>query len=71
DNWSSAEVHSVEHQASIDAFANARFELPQETLQAGDEVVAGLAAPAAGEQNEEFQQKQTHEEAEVEKDPFA
>jgi hypothetical protein len=71
DNWSSAEVHSVEHQASIDAFANARFELPQETLQAGDEVVAGLAAPVAGEQNEEIQQKQNQEEAEVEKDPFA
>lgn len=71
DNWSSAEVHSVEHQASIDAFANARFELPQETLEAGDEVVASLAAPVTSEQNEEIQQKQKQEEVEVEKDPFA
>lgn len=70
DNWNSVEVHSVEHQASIDAFANARFELPQETLDAGDEVVASLA-PVSGEQNEEPLQKQNQEESPAEKDPFA
>ncbi|KAK7329794.1 hypothetical protein VNO77_23973 [Canavalia gladiata] len=70
ENWSSVEVHSVEHQAGIDAFSNVRFELPQETLEAGDEVAASLA-PAAAEQQEELQQKQKQEESQVEKDPFA
>ncbi|XP_027330891.1 uncharacterized protein LOC113846617 [Abrus precatorius] len=68
DNWSSVEVHSVEHQAGIDAFANARFELPPETLEAGDEVAASLA-PTAAEQQEE--QQQNEEESQAEKDPFA
>ncbi|KAJ1433489.1 Muniscin C-terminal [Sesbania bispinosa] len=68
DNWSSVEVHSVEHQAAIEAFANARFELPPETLEAGDELAASLA-PVAGEQQQQEEQKP--EESQVEKDPFA
>lgn len=69
DNWPAAEVHSVEHQAGIDAFANARFELPPETLEAGDEVAASLAPVAQADQLEEVQQNQ--EETQAEKDPFA
>ncbi|KAH1035153.1 hypothetical protein GYH30_055225 [Glycine max] len=68
ETWASAEVHSLEHQAGIDAFTTATFELPPETLEAGDEVAASLA-PAAPEPQEELQQKQ--EEPQVEKDPFA
>ncbi|KAG4929679.1 hypothetical protein AAZX31_17G061500 [Glycine max] len=68
ETWPSAEVHSLEHQAGIDAFTTATFELPPETLKAGDEVAASLA-PAAPEPQEEPQQKQ--DESQVEKDPFA
>lgn len=67
DNWSSVETHSVEHEAGIDAFSNARFELPTETLAAGDEFAASLA-PAVSEQ--EQQQEKEEESSEV-KDPFA
>ncbi|XP_061361618.1 uncharacterized protein LOC133305415 [Gastrolobium bilobum] len=70
DNWSSVEVHSVEHQAGIDAFANARFELPPETLEAGDEVAASLA-PVAAQSAGEQQEEQKQEETQAEKDPFA
>ncbi|KAL2338634.1 hypothetical protein Fmac_013080 [Flemingia macrophylla] len=68
DSWPSTEVHSLEHQAGIDAFSNATFELPPETLEAGDEVAASLA-PSVAEPQEEPQQKQ--EESQAEKDPFA
>ncbi|MED6184903.1 hypothetical protein PIB30_051896 [Stylosanthes scabra] len=70
DTWSAVEIHSVEQQAAIDAFSGTRFELPQETLQAGDEVAAAIApATSTAENQEESQQKP--EEATVEKDPFA
>lgn len=68
DNWSSVEVHSLEHRSGIDAFAGATFELPPETLEAGDEFATTLAP----ERPEELQQqKQQQEETPVEKDPFA
>ncbi|KAF7838047.1 muniscin carboxy-terminal mu-like domain protein [Senna tora] len=71
DTWAGVEVHSVEQQASIDAFSNARFELPPETLAAGEEVAAGLApvAQAVGEQQDELPTKP--EESSAENDPFA
>ncbi|RDY09271.1 hypothetical protein CR513_06368, partial [Mucuna pruriens] len=68
DNWPAVEVHSLEHQAGIDAFTAATFELPPETLEAGDEVAASLV-PAAPEPQEEPQPKP--EESQAEKDPFA
>jgi hypothetical protein len=43
DNWTNLEAHSVEHEAGVEAFSNARFEIPPETLAAGDEVAASLA----------------------------
>ncbi|KAI4344405.1 hypothetical protein L6164_011637 [Bauhinia variegata] len=71
DNWTSVEGHSMEQQASIDALSNARFELPPETLAAGDEVAASLApvAQAVVENQDELQHKP--EESSTEKDPFA
>ncbi|CAM8984036.1 unnamed protein product [Rhodiola kirilowii] len=63
-NWSSVEIHSVEHEAGIEAFSNARFELPAETLAAGDEFAVTLA-PAVNEQ-EQLQEKE-----EESSDPFA
>uniref|UniRef100_A0A7N1A987 MHD domain-containing protein n=1 Tax=Kalanchoe fedtschenkoi TaxID=63787 RepID=A0A7N1A987_KALFE len=67
DHWSTVEIQSVEHEASIDAFSNARFELPAETLAAGDEFAVTLA-PAASEQ--ELQQEK-EEDSSAPKDPFA
>ncbi|KAF5739718.1 hypothetical protein HS088_TW12G00928 [Tripterygium wilfordii] len=69
DSWPAMEVHSVEHQASIEAFSNARFELPPETLAAGDEVAVSIAPVVQNEQLEQQQEKQ--EESIAEKDPFA
>ncbi|KAG6705729.1 hypothetical protein I3843_07G188600 [Carya illinoinensis] len=68
ENWTNLEANSVEHEAGIDTFSNARFEMPPETLAAGDEIAASLApvAPAVGEQQPEQQ-----EETQAEKDPFA
>lgn len=71
DTWAGVEVHSIEHQAGLDAFSKTRFELPPETLAAGDEVAATLApvGQAASEQQDELQTKP--EESSVENDPFA
>ncbi|KAI4335422.1 hypothetical protein L6164_014067 [Bauhinia variegata] len=71
DNWTSVEGHAMEHQSSIDAFSNARFELPPETLAAGDEVASSLApvAQPVVENQDELQLKA--EESPAEKDPFA
>lgn len=68
DTWTTAEVHSIEHEAGIDAFSKSLFELPPETLAAGDEVAATLA-PVASEQQDEQQTKP--EEPPAENDPFA
>nr|GMC63371.1 F-BAR domain only protein [Ipomoea batatas] len=66
DNWASLEGHSVEHEAGVESFSKAIFELPPETLEAGDEVAATLVI-TGGEKEEE---KEKVEESE-EKDPFA
>ncbi|XP_050218492.1 uncharacterized protein LOC126669157 [Mercurialis annua] len=68
DSWIAQEIHAVEHQASIEAFSNARFELPAETIAAGDEVAASIA-PVLTEQLDSKQEKQ--EENEASQDPFA
>lgn len=70
DNWTNLEAQSVEHEAGVEAFSNVRFEIPPETLEAGDEVAASLApvAPSGGEQQQPEQQQ---EEVQAEKDPFA
>lgn len=71
DSWNSMEVHSIEHQTNVDAFSNARFELPAETLEAGDEIAATLApvTQSVNEQQDQLQQKT--EEPTAEQDPFA
>jgi hypothetical protein len=70
DNWTNQEVHSVDHETGVEAFSNVRFELPAETLAAGDEVVASLA-PMAQTVSEQQQQEQPPEDTPAEKDPFA
>lgn len=70
DHWSSVEIHSLEHLAAIDSFSNARFELPAETITAGDEVAATLIVQTANEQDKDKELEES-EESNVEKDPFA
>lgn len=68
ENWVSVEGLSIEHEAGVEAFSNARFELPPETLAAGDEVAASIA-PVVGSGEVDALQK-VEETPEV-KDPFA
>ncbi|XP_020699729.1 uncharacterized protein LOC110111997 [Dendrobium catenatum] len=71
DTWSgAAEGLSAERRANLEAFSSASFELPQETLAAGDEVAAAIA-PVAQLTSEEQQKELPAEEAVEEKDPFA
>lgn len=69
DTWAGgAEAMAAERRATLEAFSNSRFELPPETLAAGDEVAAATA-PVLDEQQKD--QQKPEEEAPVEKDPFA
>ncbi|PON97912.1 Muniscin C-terminal [Trema orientale] len=69
DSWSSVEVNSIEHLANVEVFSNARFEMPTETIAAGDEVAATIAPAVQSEQQDQKEEKP--EEDEAEKDPFA
>lgn len=68
DSWANVEPHVVDHEAGVETFSKTLFELPAETLQAGDEVVA--ATLGLFQQSEEKELTKV-EEPEVEKDPFA
>ncbi|XP_008781899.1 uncharacterized protein LOC103701558 [Phoenix dactylifera] len=71
DSWSGgAEALSLERRANLDSFSEALFELPPETLAAGDEVAATIAPVAASLPADEPQKDQA-EEVPEEKDPFA
>ncbi|XP_010913657.1 uncharacterized protein [Elaeis guineensis] len=71
DTWSGgAEALSLDRRANLDSFSKAFFELPAETLAAGDEVAAAIAPVTASLPADE-QQKDQAEEAAEEKDPFA
>ncbi|XP_077216683.1 uncharacterized protein LOC143851221 [Tasmannia lanceolata] len=65
-----AEALSVEHQANVELFSNASFELPMETMAAGDEVAASLV-PQSSALPEQQDERPKVEESAVEKDPFA
>ncbi|KAL3746031.1 hypothetical protein ACJRO7_015043 [Eucalyptus globulus] len=71
DSWAGVEVHSAERLAGIEVFASARFEVPPETLEAGDEVVATIAPVTQIEQSDSQDTKGEEEESEGPKDPFA
>ncbi|CAK9137970.1 unnamed protein product [Ilex paraguariensis] len=67
DSWTNVEVNSIEHEAGVVAFESARFELPPETLEAGDEVATTIAFAGQGEQEDDKEKVEDDEEA----DPFA
>lgn len=66
-SWASVASHAAEHLASVQAFSNARFELPLETIAAGDEVAASLA-PVVVQESEELKEEMEETES---LDPFA
>ncbi|CAF1766512.1 BnaC09g32790D [Brassica napus] len=66
DSWASVESHAAEHLASVQAFSNARFELPLETVAAGDEMAASLAPVV--QESEELKEEMEEPES---LDPFA
>ncbi|PKA48698.1 hypothetical protein AXF42_Ash018515 [Apostasia shenzhenica] len=71
DTWSGpAESLSADRRANLEAFSVTHFELPPETLAAGDEVAA-VIAPLAQLTGEEQQKEPAAEVALEEKDPFA
>lgn len=67
DSWGSVEPQAADHEAGVESFSQTTFELPAETLEAGDEVAAALAIAQPVEEKE----LPKVEEGEVEKDPFA
>ncbi|KMZ66570.1 hypothetical protein ZOSMA_294G00220 [Zostera marina] len=71
DNWAGgAEISSIERKSTLEAFSNATFEMPSETLAVGDEAAAAIAPPS--QQMEEHKSKdQIAEDSSTEKDPFA
>ncbi|KNA06283.1 hypothetical protein SOVF_182590 [Spinacia oleracea] len=71
DNWAGvAEGLAVEHEAGVDSFSSMRFELPSETLTAGDEVGASIAIVGQAGLGEQDGGVKIEEEQGV-KDPFA
>ncbi|XP_050375247.1 uncharacterized protein LOC126792809 [Argentina anserina] len=68
ESWRGLEVLAVDHDVAIAAFNSTAFELPPETIAAGDEVAASLAPAVQGDERD---QKEVEEEIEAEKDPFA
>nr|XP_009769674.1 PREDICTED: uncharacterized protein LOC104220494 isoform X2 [Nicotiana sylvestris] len=65
DSWVNVEAHALEQEGGVESFSKVLFELPQETLEAGDEVAASLAITGGEKEEEKI------EEIEGEKDPFA
>lgn len=70
DHWGSVQIHSIEHQAAVDSFSHASFELPPETISAGDEVAATLVVQTEQDKDKDKEQENS-EESTAEKDPFA
>lgn len=70
DNWAAAEGLAVEHEAGVESFSSMRFELPSETLTAGDEVGASIAIVGQAGLGEQDGGQKVEEEQGV-KDPFA
>ncbi|KAG6410543.1 hypothetical protein SASPL_128604 [Salvia splendens] len=67
DSWGNVEPQAADHEANMELFSKVSFELPAETLEAGDEVATTLAIIQPVEEKE----LPKVEETEVEKDPFA
>lgn len=69
DSWPTVEHLAQDRHAARDAFTGASFELPQETLAAGDEFSASSLAPTAASTTGD--EAPPEEAPPIEKDPFA
>lgn len=69
DSWPTVEHLAQDRHAARDAFTGASFELPQETLAAGDEFSASSLAPTAAAATGD--EAPPEEAPPIEKDPFA
>ncbi|KAJ3693392.1 hypothetical protein LUZ60_008872 [Juncus effusus] len=65
------EGSAVERRAAIEGWSGEGFELPTETLAAGDEVAASIAPQTEKDQTEKDQLPQQSPSDQTEKDPFA
>lgn len=69
ESWNQLEGQSLEHQANVQVLSQAMFELPEETLSAGDEVAATLTPASQSSAAQTSQQKS--DEKPANEDPFA
>lgn len=71
-SWPNVEPDAVHHEGSTQTFSRFFFELPAETLHAGDEIAgAALGLSQQGEDKDKETKTTKIEELEGEKDPFA
>lgn len=68
DSWNQAKGQAIEQLAHIDVLSSSTFELPEETIAAGDEVAASLATTI---QTSQPAQQAVEEKPEENVDPFA
>ncbi|KAJ6808707.1 uncharacterized protein M6B38_165210 [Iris pallida] len=74
DTWSaSADAATAERQSTLSSFADTTFELPAETLSAGDEFAAATAPPSSSAEEQQLKDEAANQEqsSQEEKDPFA
>lgn len=70
DSWNVVKGQSIEHLANVDVLSTTTFELPEETLAAGDEVAATIA-PAIQGPASQLPQQAVEEQPAENGDPFA
>ncbi|KAI5062704.1 hypothetical protein GOP47_0023243 [Adiantum capillus-veneris] len=70
ESWYIAKSQAIEHLANIDALSSSTFELPEETIVAGDEVAATLVTTIQNSASQPTQQAEEEKPKEIE-DPFA
>lgn len=70
DSWNQVKGQAIEQLANIDALSSSTFELPEETIAAGDEVAASLATIVQSSTSQPTQQV-VEEKPQENEDPFA
>ncbi|MCO5578924.1 hypothetical protein L7F22_032774 [Adiantum nelumboides] len=70
DSWNFVKVQAIEQLANIDVLSSSTFELPEETIAAGDEVAATLVTTIQTSTSQATQQAEEEKPKEIE-DPFA
>ncbi|KAI4377678.1 hypothetical protein MLD38_015265 [Melastoma candidum] len=72
DSWPQLQHHSLDRSSGVSAFSGAQFEIPPETLEAGDLYAVSIVPASASTDKEiESESSKNEEEEEGPKDPFA